>query len=140
MTLTLGVPVGPTAAAVAYLEGELAQRGNPLPIGVTPPPGRPTSYALLSRSGQHQRNPFVVDYMIRVRCFDADAEQCERNADLLWTLMRAVGHRKITTSQGAVWISSATPGDSGPALLDDLDVPLFGLQFGMFWTIALKPT
>lgn len=136
----LAVPVGPTVAARAYLLDELTARGNALPVGATPPAGTPTSYALLSRSGSHNRSRFTVDYMIRTRVFDADAVQCERNADLLWSLMGAATHRKVSTPLGDVWISAAQPAEDGPSELSDPDVPqLFGLQFGTFWTIALKP-
>lgn len=137
MTELLVPPVGPLVAARAYLLDELAARSNPLPVGVTPPAGEPVSYALLSRPGGAVRE-FLADYLIRVRVFDSDAVRLESNADLLHRLMLTVSHRRIVTDSGAVWIAGATA-QSGPSSLDDPDVPLFGMQMAVFWTIGLRP-
>lgn len=138
--MTVLIPaVGPLVAARAYLLDALTERGNPLPVGVTPPAGtNPQSYALLSRPGSATRAPFLGDFLIRVRVFDADAVRLERNADLLHRLMLAATHTFITTTEGAVWITAATQ-QTGPASLDDPDVPLFGMQSSIFWTIGLHP-
>lgn len=138
MTDVLMPPVGPLVAARAYLLDELAARGNPLPVGVTPPAGtNPQSYALISRPGGAAR-VFLADYLIRVRVFDADAVRLERNADLLHRLMLTASHRRVDTEQGSVWVSAATA-QSGASSLDDPDIPLFGMQFAVFWTIGLRP-
>lgn len=137
MTDLLMPPVGPLVAARAYLLEELAARSNPLSVGVIPPPGDPTSYALLSRPGGAVR-AFLADYLIRVRVFDLDAVRLEQNADLLHRLLLTVSHRRITTDEGGVWIAGATA-QSGPSSFDDPDVPLFGMQMAVFWTIGLKP-
>ena len=137
MTELLVPPVGPLVAARAYLLDELAARDNPLSVGVIPPAGEPNSYALLSRPGGAVR-AFLADYLIRVRVFDADAVRLEQNADLLHRLMLTVAHRQITTDQGAVWIAGAKA-QSLPSSLDDPDVPLFGMQMAVFWTIGLRP-
>lgn len=136
MTLLLP-PVGPLVAARTYLVDELAARDNPLHVGVTPPPGTPESYALLSRPGGSTRE-FLGDYMIRLRVFDADAVRLETNADLLHRLLVTVNHRKITTPLGDVWVTGARP-QYGPASFEDSDVPLFGFQAAVFWTLGLHP-
>lgn len=136
MTL-LVTPVGALVAANAYLRAELDALNNPLPVGVTPSKGNPTSYALLSRPGT-SGSQLMADHMVRVRVFDADAVVCQRNSDLIWALMMAANHRKITTPEGDVWITAAT-NHTGPVDLDDDDVPLFGSQCAVFWTIATKP-
>lgn len=133
----LAPPVGPLVAARAYLLAQLAERQNPLPVGVQPPPGTPTSYALLSRPGGSERSMFTGDYLIRVRVFDKDVEQCEHNADLLHRLLMAARHRKIATEKGDVWITG-TQHQDGPSSLDDPDIPLPGMQCAVFWTIGLK--
>ena len=130
-------PLGPLVAARAYLLEELAARDNPLTIGVSPPAGEPTSYALLSRPGGSVR-AFLADYLIRVRVFDADAVRLEQNTDLLHRLLLTVSHRRITTEHGSVWIAGATA-QSGPSTFDEPDVPLFGMQMAVFWTIGLRP-
>lgn len=130
-------PVGPLVAARAYLLAELDSRANPLPVNITPPAGQPQSYALLSRPGSTTRL-FLTDYMIRVRVYDADAVQLERNADLLYRLMLEVNHQQIVTELGAVWVTGATD-HMGPATYDDDDVPLFGMQFAVHWTLGLHP-
>ncbi|AXQ53035.1 tail terminator [Mycobacterium phage Rando14] len=131
-------PVGPITAARRYLLDELAARGNALPVGPSAPAGEPTSYALLSRPGTNKA-PFLGHYLIRVRVFDRDVVRLERNADLLHALMLAAVHRKVTVpGEGSVWITAATH-HYGPAELDDEDVPLFGMQSAVFWTIGLKP-
>lgn len=136
----LGPPVPALVAARAYLRAELDARSNPLTVDVQPPAGEPAGYGLLSLLPSHQRSRFTVDYAIRVRVFDPDAVRCHRNTDLVWALMTSATHRKVQTPLGAVWISAACPGEPGPSDLDDEDVPeLFGLQFSVFWTIALKP-
>jgi hypothetical protein len=129
--------VGPLVAARAYLLEELAARDNPLPVGITPPGGQPQSYALLSRPGSVTRE-FLADYMIRVRVFDGDAVQLERNADLLYRLMLEANHRLIYTSLGSMWVTGATD-HMGPATFNDGDVPLFGMQFAVHWTVGLHP-
>ncbi|AHZ95576.1 tail terminator [Mycobacterium phage Paola] len=131
-------PVGPVTAARRYLLDELDARGNTLPVGMSPPAGTPTSYALLSRPGTN-KTPFLGHYLIRVRVFDRDVVRLERNADLLHGLMLSAVHRKVTVpGEGSVWITGATH-HYGPGELDDEDVPLFGMQSAVFWTIGLKP-
>ncbi len=134
----LATPVGALVAARAYLRGELDSRGNSLSVDVTPPGGVPRSYALLSRPGASTRSIITDDHLIRVRVFDADAVVCQRNSDLIWALLKAANHIKVTTSEGDVWITAATD-HAGPSDLDDPDVPLFGSQCAVFWTIATKP-
>jgi len=129
--------VGPLVAARAYLLDELAARDNPLSVGIKPPGGQPQSYALLSRPGSVTRE-FLVDYMIRVRVFDADAVQLERNADLLYRLMLEANHRLIDTDLGSMWVTGATD-HMGPSSFNDDDVPLFGMQFAVHWTVGLQP-
>ena len=129
--------VGPLVAARAYLQAELADRGNPLPVGITPPPGVPQIYALLSRPGTGTRG-FLSDFMIRVRVFDTDAVRLERNADLLWRLLLEANRRRIDTTEGSVWVTGAT-NHMGPATYDDDEVPLPGMQFAVFWTVGLHP-
>lgn len=130
-------PVGPLVAARAYLLDELDARDNPLAVGITPPPGTPQSYALLSRPGGATRM-FLADYLIRLRVFDTDVVRLERNADLLYRLMLEANRRHIDTTEGAVWITGATS-QMAPASFDDPDVPLFGMQCAVFWTIGLRP-
>ena len=129
--------VGPLVAARTYLLTEHAGRGNDLPVGITPPPGQPNAYALLSRPGSSTRL-FLTDYMIRVRIYDADAVALERNADLLYRLMLEANHLNIATPHGSVWINGAAD-HMGPASYDDNEVPLFGMQFAVFWTVGLRP-
>jgi hypothetical protein len=130
-------PVGPLVAARAYLLAELEARDNPLPVGINPPDGTPTSYALISRPGSTSR-VFLGDYQIRLRVFDVDAVRLERNTDLLHRLLLSAAHNLIETTEGDVWITAATQ-SFGPASFDDDDVPLFGMQAAVFWTIGLKP-
>lgn len=130
-------PVGPLVAARAYLLDELAARDNALPVGITPPPGAPQSYALLSRPGATTRM-FLTDYMIRVRVYDADMVRLERNADLLYRLLLEANRISIDTTEGALWITAATD-HMGPTTYDDDDVPLHGMQFAVFWTVGLRP-
>ncbi|AXH46853.1 tail terminator [Mycobacterium phage Aminay] len=139
MTVTpiLVPPVGPLVAARAYLLDELAGRDNPLQVGLTPPGGTPTSYALLNLSGTNPR-VFLADFLIRVRVFDRDAVRLENNANLIHRLMLHAVSRKIHTTEGDVTISAATH-QFGPADLDDPDVPLAGKQLAVFWTIGLRP-
>lgn len=140
-------PVGPMTAARAYLRAELDARGNALPVGVMPSSGDrhqpssgviPQSYALLTRPGSSRRSAFSTDYLIRVVVFDDDSERLEANADLVYALLMGAGHRKVTTSRGDVWISDAIH-QMGPSEHDDPEVPLFGLELAVFWTIGLKP-
>lgn len=135
--MTLVPSVGPLVAARAYLLDELAARANPLPVGANPPEGEPSSYALLSRPGS-DRDVFLGHFLIRVRVFDSDVVRLERNADLLHALLCGANHRKVHTPGGDVWITGAAH-HYGPADLDDPDVPLFGMQAAVFWTIGLKP-
>lgn len=138
MTATLLLPpVGPLVAARAYLLDELASRNNPISVGISPPAGDPTSYVLLDRPGSSTR-VFLVDYMIRVRVFDRDAVRLEQNADLVCRLMLGAIHRRIDTEQGSVWVTG-TRHQYGPAAMDDPDVPLFGMQAAVYWTIGLRP-
>lgn len=139
MTDILIPPVGPLVAARAYLLAELAARDNPLPVGVTPPAGvtNTDSYALLSRPGGRSR-VFLSDYLIRVRVYDADTVRLESNADLIHRLMMTASHKRIDTELGSVWIAAATH-QFGPASIDDPDIPLFGMQSAIFWTIGLRP-
>lgn len=130
-------PVGPLVAVRAYLLNELDARNNPLQVGIIPPAGNPQSYALISRTGGAVR-VFLGDYLIRLRVFDADAVQLERNADLLHRLMLTASHRNITTTEGSVWVTGSTS-QMEPSSLDDPDVPLFGMQSAVFWTIGLQP-
>lgn len=129
--------VGPLVAARTYLLDELAVRDNPLPVAITPPSGQPTQYALLSRPGSTTRL-FLTDYMIRVRVYDADAVQLERNADLIYRLLLEANHIRIDTTEGSVWVNGAAD-HMGPATYDDTDVPLFGMQMAVFWTVGLRP-
>lgn len=129
--------VGPLVAARTYLLEQLAARGNNLPVGVTPPAGAPQPYAVLSRPGSATRL-FLTDYMIRVRVFDTDAVALERNADLLYRLMLEANHLNISTPHGSVWVTGAND-HMGPATFDDDDVPMFGMQFAVFWTVGLRP-
>lgn len=114
----------------------LADRDNPLKVGITPPAGNPVSYALLSRTGGAVR-VFLADYLIRLRVFDADAVRLEANADLLHRLMLTAVHQRVETVQGAVWVSAARS-QMGPSSLDDSSVPLFGMQSAVFWSIGLR--
>lgn len=136
MTILLP-PVGPIVAADAYLKSELAQRGNPLHVGISPPPGVPSSYALLSLLDTNTR-AYLSDYLIRVRVFDSDVVRLERNASLLHRLMLHANHLKVHTDEGDVWINGAKQ-HYGPGDLHDPDVPLFGRQCAVFWTIGLRP-
>ncbi|AOT23137.1 tail terminator [Mycobacterium phage Taquito] len=129
-------PVGPLVASNTYLHDELAARNNPLPVGITPPGGTPTSYALLSLVNTNTR-AFLADYLIRVRVFDGDAVRLENNANLLHRLMLHAVRRLIVTSEGSVRING-TKHHYGPADLDDPDVPLFGKELAVFWTIGLQ--
>lgn len=133
--MTLLPAVGPLVAARTYLLEQLAERGNLLPVGITPPPGQPTSYALLSRPGSATRD-FLVDYMIRVRVYNSDAVTLERDTDLLYRLLLDANHQRIDTTEGSVWVTGATD-HMGPASYDDDDVPLFGMQFAVMWTVGL---
>lgn len=136
MTLLLP-PAGALQVARTYLLGELAMRGNPLPVGIVPPGGEPRSYALISRAGGKVRD-FLADYQIRVRVYDADAVNLEANTDLLHQLMLQVNHHAIDIDVGQAWVTASTQ-SSGPATYDDPDVPLFGNQFAVFWTFGLRP-
>lgn len=136
--MTFVPPVGPLVAARAYLRAKLDELGNALPVNVTPPEGKPKSYALLSRPGASARSLFTDDHLIRVRVFDTDAVVCERNCDIIWSLLKAANHTLVSTPEGDVWITAATD-HAGPSDLDDPDVPLFGSQCAVFWTIATKP-
>lgn len=137
--MTVLIPaVGPLVAARTYLLAQLAARGNDLPVGVTPPPATNVdSYALLSRPGSNSR-VFLGDYLIRIRVFDSDAVRLERNCDLLHRLMMSAAHTFIDTSEGSLWVTGATQ-QTGPSSLDDPDIPLFGMQSAVFWTIGLHP-
>jgi hypothetical protein len=138
MTTLLVPPVGPLTAARAYLLNELAARNNPLPVGVTPPVGQPTSYALLSRPGGRKRE-FVTDYLIRVRVYDANAVQLEDNTELLAALMLQPARKRIETEDGrSLWVTAATQ-SANPSSYDDDEAALFGMQFSVFWTIGLHP-
>lgn len=130
-------PVGPLVAARTYLVQQLESRDNPLHVGVTPPAGKPESYALLSRPGGATRT-FLADYSIRIRVFDTDAVRLERNADLIYRLMLEANHQHIDTAEGSTWINGSTS-QMSPASFEDPDVPLFGMQFAVFWTIGLRP-
>lgn len=131
-------PVPPTAAARRYLLDELAARGNPLPVGYTPPKGTPKSYALVSRPGTNTQ-VFLGHFLIRIRVFDTDLVRLERNSDLLHRLMLHAVHRKVVVpDEGEVWITAATH-EYGPGDLDDPDVPMAGKQSAVFWTIGLRP-
>lgn len=130
--------VGPLAAARVYLLSELAVRGVDLPVGVSEPPGKPSRFALLQRSGSHDRSLVTTDYLIRVRVFDADSVVAESNADLVYGLLMMARHRRIEVGARHVWVSG-TGHQLGPSVLEDPDVPLFGFQLAVFWTLALKP-
>jgi hypothetical protein len=130
-------PVSSLVAARAYLLHELTARDNPLPVGVVPPTGDNSSYAMLSRPGG-ATNVFLADYLIRVQVFDADPVRLEHNADLLYRLMMTVSHRRIDTPEGSVWVTGASHHMS-PSAQDDREIPLFGMQFAVFWTIGLRP-
>lgn len=128
---------GPLVAARTYLLAELSARDNDLPVGVVPPTGQPDHYALLSRPGSSMR-AFLGDYMVRVRVFDRDAVRLEQNTDLLHRLMLHAVHTPITVGDTDVWVTGATA-QLGPSDFDDDDVPLFGMQFAVIWTIGLRP-
>ncbi len=130
-------PIGPLTAARAYLLDELSARGNPLPVGVQPPPGEPVSYALLQLLDTKTR-VILTDYAIRVRVFDADTERLEHNTGLAHRLMLHAVHRRVTAAGRTAWITAAAP-LAGPSDLDDPDVPLFGRQFTVVWSIGLNP-
>lgn len=130
-------PVGPLAAARAYLLGELQARGNDLPVGVVAPEGNPQCFALLSRPGGATR-VFLADYLIRVRVFDKDAVRLEENTELLHRLLLHAGRHEITVNDKSVWVTAATP-HVGPIEFDDPDVPMFGMQAAVFWTFGLRP-
>jgi len=135
--MTVHLPeIGPLVAARTYLVAELADRGIELPVGVTPPDGdQPQPYVLLSGPGGSTR-VFLEDCMIRVKVFDSDAVRLERHADLLHRLMLAASHTKIVTNSGSGWVTGAVP-SMAPASLDDPDVPMFGMQFSVFWVFGL---
>lgn len=134
----LAPAVGPLTAARRYLLDELAARGNPLPVGLEPPQGQPQYYTLLSRPGSNTE-AYLGHFLIRVRTFDSDVVRLERNADLLHRLMLHATRRRIDVpGEGSVWITGATH-HYGPGELDDPDVPLYGLQSAVFWTIGLRP-
>lgn len=137
--MTVLVPAVPALTACRhYLLDRLAAYGNPLPVGVKPPNGDPVSYALLSRPGVNRDTPYMGHYLIRVLVFDEDVTRLERNADLVHGLMLAPRRLKIVVpDEGTVWITSATH-SSGPSDHDDPDVPLFGRESAVYWTIGLK--
>lgn len=129
---------GPLVAARSYLTAELAERGIDLPVGVTPPAGVPRPYVLLSRPGGTTR-AYLADYMIRVRVFDTDAVRLENNVELLHRLMLAASRRRIEVADaGGVWVVGTSPSMS-PSDYDDPDLPMFGMQFAVFWTFGLRP-
>lgn len=143
----LAPAVGPLTACRTFLTAELAARGiTDLPVGVSPPPGTPTRYVLLARSGSNQRSFITCDYLIRARVFDEDSVRCEHDADLICQMLMYARHRKIHTAGGDVWVSG-THHQFGPAAalavsnteLDDANVRLFVYQIAVFWTIGLKP-
>lgn len=135
--MTVFLPAaGPLVAAYTYLNAELAARGNPLRVGIKPPGGPPQPYALVSRPGGNVR-AFLADYLIRVRVFDTDAVRLESNADLLHRLMLAASHRRVDTPNGPVWVTG-TQNQTVPSELDDPDVPMFGYQMAVFWTLGLR--
>jgi hypothetical protein len=136
--MTLVVPVDARVAARVYLRDKLDGLGNSLPVGIVPPAGVPESYVLLSLPGASERSMFTDDWLIRARVFDRDALRCGRNCAILWSLLKAAVHVKVSTPEGEVWISAATS-HAGPSDLDDPDVSLFGQQCAVFWTIATKP-
>ena len=81
---------------------------------------------------------FLNDYMIRVRVFDADLARLETTAELLWRLMLSANHRRIETPNGPVWITGARS-QMGPLdYTGDDAIPLFGMQFAVYWTIGLR--
>jgi hypothetical protein len=144
--------VSPLVAARIYLLEELGARGVDLPVGVIPPQGDPTPYALLSRPGGMTR-VYLSDYMIRVRVFDHDAVRLEDNAELMFRLLLGANHRKIVTptgkrsvdilgegfrGAGSVWVTGTKP-QMSPTDFDDPTVPMFGYQMAVFWTISLHP-
>lgn len=139
--MTLVEPASPPLAACrAYLEQKLAARGDgfDLPVGNTPPEGIPTAYILLSQLGTEPRGP-VSDYLIRARLFNADSWACVKQASYVHAaLMGAAQHRIVIPAVGALWVTGTTH-QMGPADLDDPDVPLFGQQMAVFWTVAVKP-
>lgn len=131
--------VGPLVAARSYLLAELAAREIDLPVAVVPPEGPPRPYVLLSRPGGNSRGPFLNDYMIRVRVFDQDAVRLETNTELLHRLMLSANHRRVETPAGQVWITGARP-QMGPLdYTGDDSIPLWGMQFAVYWTIGLRP-
>ena len=137
MTTILLPPVGPLSAARAYLLDELDARDNSLPVGVVAPQGEPECFALLSRPGGATRT-FLADYLIRIRVFDKDAVRLEDNTELLHRLMLHASRKQITVGDRTVWITGATS-HIGPIDFDDPDVPMFGMQCAVFWTIGLLP-
>lgn len=129
--------VGPLVACRAYLSAALAERNIVLPVGVVPPPGAPQPHALLSRPGGTQR-AWLGDYLLRVRVFDTDAVRLERNTDLLHQLMLGASHTRVTTQVGSTWVTG-TAAQMTPRDFDGDDNDMFGMQFAVFWTIALHP-
>lgn len=135
--MTVYVPaVPPLISARAYLRAELDRRSIDLPVGVVPPPGEPRPYVLLSRPGGNA-NAFLANYLLRVRVFDFDAVELEKNTELLHRLMLAASHTKVQTPLGDVWVTAATH-QMSPAEFDDPAVPMFGYQFAVFWTFGLR--
>ena len=135
--MTVFLPAaGPLVAARTYLLDELGRRDNQLPVGRTPPVGDPQPYALLSRPGGSTR-AYLADYMIRVRVFDTDAVRLEDNSELIHRLLLAAGHHRVVTPTGPVWVTG-TSSQMGPSDLDDPDVPMFGSQLAVWWTLGLR--
>jgi len=143
-------------AARTYLIDALAEVGTPLEVAIVPPSGplaKTKSYVLLSRPGSSPRSLFTTDYLIRCRVFDESAVDCHRNTDLIYGLMLAATHCHISIEPplsprpasvnppDEMWITKASPGDNGPSDFADEDIGarLFGLQFAVFWTVAVKP-
>ena len=137
--MTLVAPESPPLAACrVYSEQKLTARGYDLPVDATPPDGEPTAYVLLSQLGTVPRGP-VTDYLLRARLFNADPWACIQQAQYLHAaLLGAAQHRIVIPDVGALWVTG-TSHQMGPADLDDPDVPLFGQQMAVFWTVALKP-
>jgi hypothetical protein len=144
--LILAPAIEPLLAFRQYLNDEMNIRsgsiittsGNPLTADVIPPSANPpTSYVLISRPGRSQATMFTADYLLRACVFDNDSVNAARNADIVHAIMMSANHRRISTDDGVLWITKATH-QYGPAEFDDPDVPLFGYQMAVFWTVSLK--
>lgn len=128
----------PAIACRAYLLRRLADRGIDLPVGATPPEGKPTRYVLVNQVDSDPR-VIVSDYLLRARVFNEDVFQLGQHATLLHAaLLGAAQARIVFPDVGELWVTG-TRHVSGPSDLDDPEIPLFGQAISVLWTVALKP-